>query len=139
MCLASPISLVTDISFRVKIIRWVTESTRPANIVADPGFDALMKIGRPTTVIPSPRQVARDIHAAFVICRSRISELLQVCVSALHHNPALRILRTIAVLLVLQRTHGHLRTTVPSLHGRCIWSTRVILSRFFLILSKYPK
>ncbi|KAJ7240423.1 hypothetical protein B0H12DRAFT_1204084 [Mycena haematopus] len=47
---------------RANIVRWITESNRPAKIVTDPGFECLMKTGRPSTSLPSPRQVSRDSH-----------------------------------------------------------------------------
>ncbi|KAJ6467610.1 hypothetical protein DFH09DRAFT_836234, partial [Mycena vulgaris] len=62
---------------RANIVRWITESNRPAKIVSDPGFEQLMKTGRPSTTLPSPRQVARDVHASFKLCQGRIANLLQ--------------------------------------------------------------
>ncbi|KAJ7078468.1 hypothetical protein B0H15DRAFT_735461, partial [Mycena belliarum] len=62
---------------RAHIVRWITESNRPAKIVTDPGFEMLMKTGRPSTNLPSPRQVARDVHASFQLCRARVANLLQ--------------------------------------------------------------
>ncbi|KAJ7232510.1 hypothetical protein C8J57DRAFT_994173, partial [Mycena rebaudengoi] len=52
-------------------------SNRPAKIVADPRFNELMKTGRPSTTLPSPRQVARDVHSCFDLARARIANLLQ--------------------------------------------------------------
>ncbi|KAJ7430555.1 hypothetical protein FB451DRAFT_1068108 [Mycena latifolia] len=37
----------------------------------------LIKTGRPSTYLPSPRQVARDVHAVFELCQARIANLLQ--------------------------------------------------------------
>ncbi|KAJ7151172.1 hypothetical protein C8R46DRAFT_914388, partial [Mycena filopes] len=62
---------------RASIVKWITESNRPAKIVSDPGFEELMKTGRPSTSLPSPRQVARDVHASFNISKARIAQLLQ--------------------------------------------------------------
>ncbi|KAJ7697116.1 hypothetical protein B0H16DRAFT_1220698, partial [Mycena metata] len=62
---------------RANIVRWITESNRPANIVKDQGFETLMKTGRPSTTLPSPRQVSRDIHASFNLSKDRIATLLQ--------------------------------------------------------------
>ncbi|KAJ7195705.1 hypothetical protein B0H12DRAFT_1038621, partial [Mycena haematopus] len=62
---------------RANIVRWITESNRPAKIVSDPGFECLMKTGRPSTSLPSPRTVARDVHASFKLCKLKIAKLLQ--------------------------------------------------------------
>ncbi|KAJ7745353.1 hypothetical protein B0H16DRAFT_1321779, partial [Mycena metata] len=62
---------------RANIVRWVTESNRPVKIVTDFGFETLMKTGRPSTSIPSPRQVFRDVHASFDLCKAKIAKLLQ--------------------------------------------------------------
>ncbi|KAJ7237955.1 hypothetical protein C8J57DRAFT_1528942 [Mycena rebaudengoi] len=45
--------------------KYSTVGSRPANIVKDDSFEALRKIGRPSTVLPSPRQVGGDVHTAF--------------------------------------------------------------------------
>ncbi|KAG6804859.1 hypothetical protein H0H92_001986, partial [Tricholoma furcatifolium] len=36
-----------------------------------------MQAGRPSTFIPSPSTVSRDIRAAYEACRARIDQLLQ--------------------------------------------------------------
>jgi hypothetical protein len=51
---------------------------RPFNIVADRGFQSLMKTGRPGTYIPSPSTVSRDVKRVFVKSRQRIAKMLQV-------------------------------------------------------------
>ncbi|KAJ7734656.1 hypothetical protein B0H16DRAFT_1767193, partial [Mycena metata] len=67
----------TSQEMRANIVRWVTESNRPVKIVTDLGFETLMKTGRPSTSIPSPRQVFRDVHASFDLCKAKIATLLQ--------------------------------------------------------------
>ncbi|KAJ7263159.1 hypothetical protein B0H12DRAFT_981291, partial [Mycena haematopus] len=62
---------------RANIVRWITENNRPAKIVTDPGFQTLMKTGRPSTSLPSPRQVGRDVRQSFVNCKARMATLLQ--------------------------------------------------------------
>lgn len=59
-------------------MRWVSESMRPFEVVADRGFLDLMKTGRPGQYVPSPSTVSRDVKRVFVRCRSRIARMLQV-------------------------------------------------------------
>ena len=63
---------------RAEIVRWVSESARPFKIVADRGFQSLMKTGRPEIYIPSPTTVARDVKLVFARTRERIAQMLQV-------------------------------------------------------------
>ncbi|KIL54599.1 hypothetical protein M378DRAFT_92236, partial [Amanita muscaria Koide BX008] len=63
---------------KVEIVRWVAESARPFKIVADRGFQSLMKTGRPGYYIPSPSQVSRDVKLVFARSRQRIAKMLQV-------------------------------------------------------------
>jgi hypothetical protein len=51
---------------------------RSFRIVDDPGFQRLMKTGRPHTRIPSYRTVARDVHVVFKTVKARIAKMLQV-------------------------------------------------------------
>ncbi|KAJ7286784.1 hypothetical protein C8J57DRAFT_1039844, partial [Mycena rebaudengoi] len=62
---------------RATVVRWVTENNRPANIVKDDSFEVLMKSGRPSATLPSPRQVGRDVHTAFHASKKNIATLLQ--------------------------------------------------------------
>lgn len=64
-------------------MRWVAESNRPLIIVADRGFNALMKTGRPHFYIPSPSTVARDVRLIFARTRQRIAIMLQVRIDQL--------------------------------------------------------
>ena len=48
------------------------------SIVDDPGFQRLMKMGRPHYCIPSSRTVTRNVHAVFKQVKDRISKMLQV-------------------------------------------------------------
>ena len=60
----------TKTEARAEIVRWVTESKWPFKIVADHGFQSLMKTGRPKYYIPSPTTVSRDVKKAFVnVCK----------------------------------------------------------------------
>ncbi|KAF9559743.1 hypothetical protein CPC08DRAFT_615692, partial [Agrocybe pediades] len=70
---------------KAEIVRWVSESMRPLSIVADRGFNCLMKTGRPgNTYIPSPSTVSRDVKQVFKKCRERIAKMLQDHEGALH-------------------------------------------------------
>ena len=51
---------------------------RSMKIVEDPGFQRLMKTGRPHYKIPSSKTVARDIHVVFRKVKERITKMLQV-------------------------------------------------------------
>ena len=62
---------------RAEIVRWVSESKRPFNIVNDCGFQNLMKMGRPEYYIPSPSTVSRDVKKVFVNVHKRIAKMLQ--------------------------------------------------------------
>lgn len=50
---------------------------RPHIIVKDPGFQTLMKTGRPGYWIPSASTVARDIRVIYTKCREKVARLLQ--------------------------------------------------------------
>jgi len=58
-------------------VRWVAESLRPFEIVADRGFQSLMKTGRPSYYLPHPTTVSRDVKLVFARTRQRISKMLQ--------------------------------------------------------------
>jgi hypothetical protein len=66
---------------RAEIVCWVAKSKRPFQIVADRGFQSLMKTGRPEYYIPSPTTVSRDVKKVFVNVRQRMAKMLQVCMS----------------------------------------------------------
>ena len=53
---------------------------RSMNIVEDPGFQRLMKTGRPQYQIPSAKTVARDVHVVFLKVKERIAKMLQVSI-----------------------------------------------------------
>jgi hypothetical protein len=59
------------------IAKWVAESNRPANIVSDPELINLLTTGHPHLKVPSPNTVRRDIKAAYLKCRERITNLLR--------------------------------------------------------------
>jgi hypothetical protein len=59
------------------IAKWVAESNRPANITNDPELINLLTTGHHHLKVPSPATVRRDITAAYLKCRERISKLLQ--------------------------------------------------------------
>ncbi|TFY61175.1 hypothetical protein EVG20_g7153 [Dentipellis fragilis] len=67
----------TKAETKAEIIRWVSESLRPFNIVSDRGFNCLMKTGRPGYYIPSPSTVSCDVKLVFARARNRIAKLLQ--------------------------------------------------------------
>lgn len=60
------------------IVKWVTESNRPANIVSDAELQNIFTAGRPHAVVPSVSTVTRDVHASFANCREKIGKLLKV-------------------------------------------------------------
>lgn len=62
---------------RVEIVKWVTQSMRPHVIVEDPGFQCLMKTGRPGYWIPSASTVSRDIKVIYKKMREKIARILQ--------------------------------------------------------------
>ena len=53
---------------------------RSMNIVEDPGFQQLMKTGRPQYQILSAKTVARDVHVVFLKVKERIAKMLQVSI-----------------------------------------------------------
>ena len=63
---------------RVELVQWVAQSLRPFKIVSDPGFQALMKTGRPGYYLPLPMTLAHDVKTVFAKTRSWIAKLLQV-------------------------------------------------------------
>lgn len=60
------------------IVKWVTESNRPANIVNDAKLQNIMTAGRPHTIIPSVSTVSQDINALFAKCHDKIGKMLKV-------------------------------------------------------------
>ena len=70
-----------NVLHRAEIVRWVTESKRPFQIVKDCGFQTLMKTGRPTYQIPSPDTVLCDVKTVFMKVCKRIAKILQVGIS----------------------------------------------------------
>jgi hypothetical protein len=74
----------TNTEVRARIVKWVTENNRPANIVKDRELIDLFCAGRPQVSIPSPITVGRDIASAFAKCQTRIAKLLQDHPGRLH-------------------------------------------------------
>ena len=64
-------------SISAHIAKWVAESNRPATIVSDPELIDLLITGHPHLKVPCPNTVRRDIKAAYLKCRERITKLLQ--------------------------------------------------------------
>lgn len=79
--------IMTEYLDSVETVRWVAESKRPFSIVADRGFQKLMKTGpgRTNMYIPSQWTVSRDTRTLFVATRQRIANLLQVS-NVLHYS-----------------------------------------------------
>ncbi|TFY78228.1 hypothetical protein EWM64_g5785 [Hericium alpestre] len=67
----------TKMETRAEIVRWVSESLRPFNIVDDACFKSLMKTGRPGYQLPSPRTVSCDVKLVFARARNRMAKMLQ--------------------------------------------------------------
>ena len=68
----------TKTKTQAKIIRWVSESMRPFEIVEDHGFHCLMKTGRPGSYIPSYTTVSQDTKQVFVNTWKCIAKILRV-------------------------------------------------------------
>ncbi|KAJ7019449.1 hypothetical protein C8F04DRAFT_897508, partial [Mycena alexandri] len=69
---------------RAEHVRWVAESLRPFAIAKDRAYRKLMKTGRPSTYIPSPSTIARDIKVLFEKTRARLKKRFQktpACIS----------------------------------------------------------
>ncbi|KAJ6599529.1 hypothetical protein B0H10DRAFT_1725964, partial [Mycena sp. CBHHK59/15] len=65
-------------------VRWVSESLRPFAIVKDRVYRKLMKSGHPSSYIPSPSTVARDVKVLFEKTRERLKKCFQntpACIS----------------------------------------------------------
>ncbi|KAF9487258.1 hypothetical protein BDN71DRAFT_1485355 [Pleurotus eryngii] len=50
---------------RVEIIHWVAKNLHPFSIVANKGFQTLMKTGQPGYYLPSPSTVSCDVKVVF--------------------------------------------------------------------------
>jgi len=59
------------------IAKWIAESNRPATITSDPELIDILTTGHPNLKVPSPGTVRRDVNAAYLKCRERITKLLQ--------------------------------------------------------------
>ena len=53
---------------------------RSMKIVEDPGFQRLMKTGRPQYRIPFAKSMARDVHVVFLKVKEHIAKMLQVSI-----------------------------------------------------------
>ncbi|KAI0047000.1 hypothetical protein FA95DRAFT_1479763, partial [Auriscalpium vulgare] len=69
---------------RAHVVKWITESSRPINIINDRELQELLTAGRPSIQVPSHFTIARDIKAAFGPERERIGGLLRDHAGALH-------------------------------------------------------
>ncbi|KAG1733063.1 uncharacterized protein EDB91DRAFT_1238664 [Suillus paluster] len=65
---------------KAEIVKWVSKSLRPFDIVKDQGFQCLMKTGRPEIYIPSPLSVLHDVCLVFARTRARIAKMFKVTV-----------------------------------------------------------
>ena len=61
-----------------EIVRWVSESLRPFDVVSDRRFLSLMKTGRSEYYLPHPSTVARDIRLVFSWTKEHIAKMLRV-------------------------------------------------------------
>lgn len=68
---------------RSEIVRWVSESLRPFDIVKDRGFQSLMKTGRPEYYLPSPSTVSRDVRLIYARTRKHVAKMLRVSLSSM--------------------------------------------------------
>jgi len=69
---------------RAEIVRWVSESLCPFDIITDRGFQSLMKTGRPGYYLPHPTTVSRDVRLVFARTRKRVAMMLQVSLQINH-------------------------------------------------------
>ena len=69
------------------LVKWVTESNRPVNIVDDRELRELLSAGRPQLEIPSRDTLSRKIHLAFEKASERIGKLLRVSFFLLPIDP----------------------------------------------------
>ena len=74
----------TNTEVRARVVKWVTESHRPAAIIEDRELVELLTAGRPQMSIPSPSTVARDVATSFEKCQARVSKLLKEHPGRLH-------------------------------------------------------
>lgn len=58
--------------------RWVAESNRPLNIVADRELKEILCAGHPEVRVPSRRVLGRDLNTAYEQSRGYIEHLLRV-------------------------------------------------------------
>ncbi|KAG2104740.1 uncharacterized protein F5147DRAFT_561732, partial [Suillus discolor] len=62
---------------RAEVVRWVSESLRPFDIVKDRAFQSLMKTGRPEYYIPSLSTVSHDVRLVFARTQKWVAKMLQ--------------------------------------------------------------
>ena len=60
---------------------WVAESVQPFKIVADPGFQCLMRTGHPNCYLHDLCTVSHDVQNTFTQVREKLAVRLQVDVS----------------------------------------------------------
>ncbi|PBK68152.1 hypothetical protein ARMSODRAFT_988749 [Armillaria solidipes] len=60
-----------------EIVRWVSESLHPFNIMKDCGFTCLMKTGWPMYYLSHPTMVSHDVKTVFAKTCQHIAKLLQ--------------------------------------------------------------
>ena len=63
---------------RAEIVCWVAESQCPFRVVADRGFQSLMKTGRPGYYLPLPSTVSWDVKLVFSRTCTCIANMLNV-------------------------------------------------------------
>ena len=81
MCILSIYSIYEAHSCRVEIVHWVAESARPFEIVANPGFQCLMRTGCPNCYLPDLCTVSHDVQNTFTQVHEKLAVRLQVDVS----------------------------------------------------------
>ena len=82
------VHLWQDLHTRAQLVRWITESNRPINIINDHLLRDLLTAGRPSITLPSWTTISRDIHESFKKCQQCIGKLLQVSLSFYSCIPA---------------------------------------------------
>ena len=73
------------------LVKWVTESNRPVNIVDDRELRELLSAARPQLEIPSRDTLSQKIHLAFEKASERIGKLLRVSFLPLQTGNASRV------------------------------------------------
>lgn len=126
---------------RAVIVRWVSESVHLFKIVANCGFQTLMKTGHPEYYIPSPMTISHDIHLVFARCREWIGKILTVSEDSWNETctSLKKLNRSMMGSLALQSTHGPHQTIMCMLLWLYICSWIAGLYPWYWMLWSYQR